>query len=171
MQISFLQAKKDFISFFIFHGWYAQDKKAFRTKTKVMLGLVMAIPYMILVVFSESIKTYSPLVLIGLGIVFFLLGFAFAKRTTIRTLTRAAKKAIAPVTEFTGEKVLTLLPGELKWKSETAEGINKIEKIEEDINFFYLYISENTAWIVPKSIFKARYNMEEFRIAALQCKG
>lgn len=167
MKIEITQLKEDLIAFYQFDRWYSDEKKSYRIKSRITWGLITAIPLWITIINLGDIQVKSTIGLIFYGLFFFSLGFFGVKPAVLSHMRGVVNKITSNKlnNDLLGKKIMEFRENEIIWTSESSHGqsdIKTIKKIKEDGNYYYLYDTSFSAYVVPKKIFQTREKAKEF---------
>jgi hypothetical protein len=166
MTIEFNKTTEALVSFYKFDRWYSDERKVFRIKTRIYWGLLATIPFW-LVIFNLD-KVNSPVGLAFYGLFMFFLGFLNAKRLYLGKIEGLSNKVINNKVneEFIGPTKIEFSDNSFRWSTNTSNGENQnesIKKIRNDEEYYYLYNTSLTAFVIPKTAFKNPDELNYFK--------
>lgn len=165
MKVKFDLTKEDFVAFNLYHSETSEKfKKSVFIQRYIVSLIFLAIPLIGYFVFKIDFKNIAPMFLViwVIWVIFYGKAIKFNLKKKVETFVTQKEKAGDPVLgeyflEVDNSGVtLSRKNGSLKskWKD--------VEKILEDDLRMYVYIGEDSAYIIPKKAFKNN-ELEELR--------
>jgi hypothetical protein len=167
MKIELTQTTDDLVAFYQFDRWYSDDRKRYRLKTKLTSGAIMTVPFWLIVFDVDNEKMDSAIGLIVFGFLLFFVGFFGAKHAFLNSMRGLAIRIANDKdnSEFVGPKTLEFTADKIKWESKWGQGqceIETIKKIKKDSEYYYLYNTSLSAYIIPRKTLKTESELNEF---------
>jgi hypothetical protein len=165
MTIEFNKTTDALVTFYKFDRWYSDERKIFRVKTRIYCGMIATIPFWLVVFNLDKITSFTALSFYGLFL--FSLGFLGAKRLYLGKIEGIANKVINDKIneDFIGPTTMEFSDNSFRWTTKNSNGESKIElikKIKYDKDYYYLYNTSLTAFVIPKTAFRTPDDLNYF---------
>jgi hypothetical protein len=165
MTIEFNKTTDALVTFYKFDRWYSDERKVFRIKTRIYWAMIATIPFWLVVFNLNKITSLAGLTFYGLFL--FSLGFLGAKRLYLGKIEGLANKVINDKTneDFIGPTTMEFLDNSFRWTTKNSNGesqIESIKKIKDDKDYYYLYNTSLTAFVIPKTAFRTLDDLNYF---------
>lgn len=168
MKLDFQLTESDLHEFYKFNEWYSPDKKRFRLKRRLYLGTLMSsLPFISFIMSAEPFSSPMILNLLFLGLVLFNLGFFGAKQVALLNVERWVNDFLkkGKNQDLIGRRTMEFKDHEIESHTTNSDdriNTEMIEKIREDENYYFIYLTTISAHIIPKRIFETEASKKEF---------
>lgn len=168
MKLDFNITEYDLHEFYKFNEWYSPDKKRYRLKRRLYLGtLMLSLPFISSLLSAEPFSSPMMMNLLFLGVVLFNLGFFGAKQIVLLNVEKWVndflKKGMSQ--DLIGRRTMEFKDHEIESHTTNSDyriNTEMIEKIQEDENYYFIYLTTISAHIIPKRIFETEASKIEF---------
>lgn len=170
MRLDFEVKEYDLYEFYKFHEWYSPDKRTFRLKRRAYLGTIMFLfPFGFFAFTGESFSEPIFWNLFIFGLFLFAIGFFMAKQSATSRIEKWVDKFLkdGKNQDLVGQRVMEFNEDGIECRSQNSDSrvnIKMIEKIRWDEQYYFIYLTTISAYVIPKRIFKNQDDKKEFEM-------
>ncbi len=170
MRLDFEVKEYDLYEFYKFNAWYSPDKKFFRLKRRAYLGTIMFLfPYAFFVFTGKSFSAPIFWNLFVFGLFLFAIGFFMAKQSVTSRIEKWVDKFLreGKNQDLVGQRTMILSEDGIECRSQYSDSrvnVKMIEKIQQDEQYYFIYLTTISAYVIPKRIFKNADDKKEFEM-------
>lgn len=169
MRLEFELKQHDLNEFYKFNDWYSPEKRQFRLKRRFLHGTIMfLLPYGLLLMSDANFSLSLVLNISVFAFFLFAVGYLGARSVITTKVEKWVDKFLkeGKNKDLIGLRTMEFKDKEIECRSLNSDSrikIEMIEKIREDENYYFIYLTTISAYVIPKRTLDTEETKKQFR--------